>query len=80
MPLIWSAVLWALMNLLNPSLDEHISWPWFVACQLAFGLVGGYVIARSTSIRTMQSWTLAERAFMEAPGISRERGGKPDTK
>jgi hypothetical protein len=53
-------------------LNEHISWLWFVFCQLGFGLVGGYVIARSTSIRTMQTWTLAERAFVDAPGISPE--------
>jgi uncharacterized membrane protein YagU involved in acid resistance len=78
MPLIWSAVVSVLMNLLNPPLSEHINWPWFVVSQLGFGLVCGYIIARSTSIRTMQSWTLAERAFMDAPGISRERGRKAE--
>jgi hypothetical protein len=61
------------LNILNPVLNERISWPWFVVCQLAFGLVGGYVIARSTSIRTMQSWSLAERAFIEAPGVRPRR-------
>jgi hypothetical protein len=70
MPIIWSGVIATVLSLVNPTLNEHISWPWFVACQLGFGLVGGFVIARSTSIRTMQSWTLAERAFVDAPGIS----------
>lgn len=70
MPIIWSGVIATVLNLVNPSLNEHISWPWFVACQLGFGLVGGFIIARSTSIRTMQSWSLAERAFVDAPGIS----------
>jgi hypothetical protein len=32
-------------------------------------LVGGFVIARSASIRTMQSWDLADRAFLDAPGL-----------
>ena len=73
MPLIWSGVVATELNLLNPALNERISWPWFVICQLAFGLVGGYVIARSTSIKTMQSWDLAERAFLHAPGLH-ERG------
>ena len=41
------------------------------ACQLGFGLVGGFVIARSTSISTMQAWSLAERAFLEAPPETR---------
>lgn len=72
MPLIWSVVIATLLGLVNPTLNEHISWTWFVFCQLGFGLVGGFVIARSTSIRTMQSWSLAERAFIVAPGVSRE--------
>jgi hypothetical protein len=57
------------LNLLNPALNQRISWPWFVVCQLAYGLVGGYVIARSTSISTMQSWNFAERAGLHAPGL-----------
>ncbi len=69
MPLFWSGLVATTLDLINPILNDRISWPWFVACQLGFGLVGGYVIARSTSIKTMQSWSLAERAFMEAPGV-----------
>jgi hypothetical protein len=67
MPLFWSGLVATTLNILNPAMNSRISWPWFVVCQLGFGLVGGYVIARSTHIRTMQSWTLAERAFLEAP-------------
>jgi hypothetical protein len=69
MPVFWSGLIATALNILNPVLNERINWPWFVVCQLAFGLVAGYVIARSTSIETMQSWTLAERAFVEAPGV-----------
>lgn len=69
MPLFWSGLVATVLNIINPVLNERINWPWFVVCQLGFGLVGGYVIARSTSIKTMQSWTLAERAFVEAPGV-----------
>jgi hypothetical protein len=68
-PLFWSALVATTLNVLNPILNQRINWPWFVICQLAFGLVGGYFIARSTSIKTMQSWNLAERAFLEAPGL-----------
>jgi hypothetical protein len=70
MPLFWTGLVATVLNLVNPLMNERISWPWFVACQLGFGLVGGYVIARSASIQTMQSWSLAERAFVEAPGIT----------
>jgi hypothetical protein len=69
MPLFWSGLVATTLSLINPAMNERISWPWFVVAQLGFGLVGGYVIARSTSIQTMQTWTLAERAFVEAPGI-----------
>lgn len=73
MPLFWSGLVATTLNMLNPALNGRINWPWFVVCQLGFGLVGGYVIARSTSIQTMQTWSLAERAFVEAPGLhSRE--------
>jgi hypothetical protein len=69
MPLFWSGAIATTLNVIDPAMNGRINWPWFVICQLAFGLVGGYVIARSTSIKTMQSWTLAERAFVEAPGV-----------
>jgi hypothetical protein len=67
MPLFWSGLVATTLGIVNPAMNARISWPWFVACQLGFGLVGGFVIARSTSISTMQSWSLAERAFLEAP-------------
>lgn len=74
MPLFWSGLVATVLNVINPALNQRISWPWFVACQLGFGLVGGFVIARSTSIRTMQSWTFADRLFVEAPGMRGHNG------
>jgi hypothetical protein len=64
MPVIWSGLVATTLNVLNPALNSRISWPWFVVCQLGFGLVGGFFIARSTHIRTLQSWSLADRAFL----------------
>jgi membrane-associated protease RseP (regulator of RpoE activity) len=78
MPLFWSALVAVSLSILNPALNSRISWPWFVACQLGYGLVGGFVIARSTSISTMQSWTLAERAFIEAPGLVDDDQGRKE--
>jgi len=74
MPVFWSALVATTLNILNPAMNGRINWPWFVVCQLGFGLVGGYVIARSTSIQTMQTWSLAERAFLETPGLHRSEG------
>jgi hypothetical protein len=67
MPLFWSGLVATSLSILNPALNDRISWPWFVVCQLAFGLVGGYVIARSTNIKTLQSLPLAARASLQYP-------------
>ena len=72
MPLFWSGLVATTLNVINPAMNQRISWPWFVVAQLGFGLVGGYFIARSTSIKTMQTWTFAQRAFVEAPGLHEE--------
>ena len=64
MPVIWSGLVATTLNVLNPALNSRINWPWFVVCQLGFGLVGGFLIARSTHVRTLQSWSLADRAFL----------------
>jgi hypothetical protein len=72
-PLLWSGLLWASLDLINPLLDARIDWRWFVASQIAFGLTAGVVIARTERIETMQSWPLAARVGIEASGISPEK-------
>ncbi len=64
MPVVWSGLVATTLNILNPALNSRINWPWFVVCQLGFGLVGGFFIARSTNIQTLQTWSLADRAFL----------------
>ncbi len=66
-PLFWSGLVATTLGVLNPAMNGRISWPWFIACQVAFGLVGGYVIARSTNIQTLQSRPLAQRAALHFP-------------
>lgn len=78
MPLLWSGLIASTLSILNPAMNERINWVWFVACQLGFGLAGGYVIARSTQIDTMQSWRLADRAFVDAPGLRSPREDEPE--
>jgi len=74
-PLSWTGVTWSAMGLLNPALAEHVSWPWFIASQIAFGLVAGAVVTRVEPIRTLQSLSLAERAGVEGAGVSTPREG-----
>jgi hypothetical protein len=61
------------MEIINPALEARIDWPWFLACQVAFGLVAGFVVKRHNRIFTMQHVPFAIRAGIEAPGIMKER-------
>lgn len=67
-PLMWTALMYPLYNLINPALAARVDWVWFVLCQVAFGLVGGYVVFKSEKVETMQSWSLGERMGMHAMG------------
>ena len=72
-PLIWSALVWATLRLVNPALDARIDWTWFIASQVVFGLVAGYVVHHTETVETMQTWPLAARAGLEAPGLLQEK-------
>lgn len=68
-PLFWSALTWAMLRLINPALNDRIDWPWFILSQISFGLTTGYIVQHSRMVETMQSWPLAVRAGIEAPGL-----------
>jgi len=72
-PLLWSALIWATLRLINPALNARIDWIWFIASQVAFGMTTGYVVHHSKMVETMQRWPLAARAGLEAPGLMHER-------
>jgi len=76
-PLLWSALVWATLKLINPALNARIDWGWFIASQVAFGLATGYVVHHTKTVATMQAWPLAARAGLEAPGVMPERGEEP---
>jgi hypothetical protein len=73
-PLLWSALVWATLKLINPVLNARIDWGWFIASQVAFGLATGYVVHHTKTVATMQTWPLAARAGLEAPGVMPEKG------
>jgi hypothetical protein len=77
-PVLWSGLLYTSLGLLNPLLASHIDWFWFMASQVAFGIVAGLVVVRQASIRTRENLSFAMRAGIEAPGMmpSRESGDK----
>lgn len=50
-PLLWSGLMHGLMGVINPVMNEYIDWPWFVVCQLGFGLTLGWYISREEKIK-----------------------------
>jgi hypothetical protein len=72
-PVLWSGLVAATLNVVNPTLNERINWIWFVGSQIGFGLACSWVIARTAKIKTMQSWPLAARAGIEAQTESEEK-------
>jgi hypothetical protein len=67
-PALWSGLLYTILGLLNPLLASHIDWFWFVASQVAFGIVAGLVVVRQESIPTRENVSFVLRAGIEAPG------------
>ena len=68
-PVLWTALIASTLQLINPALNSKIAWGWFIASQIAYGLITGYIIAHSKWVETQQDWPLAARAGLEAPGL-----------
>jgi hypothetical protein len=65
-PIFWTGLVAASLRLVNPALAQHVDWPWFIVCQVAFGMVGGYVVFKSEKVETIQSLPLAAKLGVEA--------------
>jgi hypothetical protein len=77
-PILWTGLLHSILGVLNPLLNQLISWPWFVASQFAFGIVAGLVVVRQERVPTQQLVPFLARAGVEAPGMMRERPEKDE--
>jgi hypothetical protein len=77
-PVLWSGLLYSVMELLNPLLASRINWFWFMASQIAFGVVAGIVVVGQHRVSTRENLPFIMRAGIEAPGIipPREHGEK----
>jgi len=72
-PLAWTGLLYSVLGIVNPLLNARINWWWFLASQVAFGVVAGLVVMRQVRIPTWQ-YPLATRAGVETPGMMGEGG------
>jgi hypothetical protein len=74
-PLVWTGLLYNVLDIIDPILNQRIQWGWFLASQVAFGVVAGFVVLRQVRVPTWQ-YPLAVRAGVEAPGVMEEEGGE----
>jgi hypothetical protein len=75
-PVLWSALIYTILGLVNPLLASHIDWTWFIASQVGFGVVAGFVVMRQSQMPTRENVSFAIRAGIEAPGITPPREGE----
>lgn len=71
-PIIWSALIGATIRFISPMLAEHVNWIAFVASQIVFGVVCGFIVYRSTNVATQQTWPVSRRLGVEAQRPSKK--------
>jgi hypothetical protein len=76
-PALWSGLIYSILGFVNPVLNEHINWFWFVLSQIGFGIVAGIVVSLQERVRTRQRLPLIVRAGIEAPGVINEHDEDP---
>jgi hypothetical protein len=72
-PVLWTGLLYSVLELINPLLNQYIDWRWFIASQFAFGIAAGFVVAHQERIHIQQPLPFLMRAGFEAPGIMHEK-------
>jgi len=75
-PVLWSGLLYSILDILDPLMQKRIDWYWFIASQIAFGVVAGIVVLRQGRVRTHENMPFALRAGIEAPGMMSPKGGE----
>ena len=68
-PGLWTGMLHSILSIVNPFFNEHVSWPWFAASQLFFGLVAGWTVTRRGHVKKLAQLPLAVRLGLQTPGL-----------
>jgi hypothetical protein len=72
MPIVWTAVSYVAMQIVNPALPEKVSWPWFIVSQFVYGITMPAVVLGSKRVRTVLAGIiggLAGGAAMAVPAV-----------
>jgi hypothetical protein len=66
LPMVWTALSYGLMGVLNPTLEDGVSWPWFIVSQFVFGVAAALVVLRSETVHVPPAGPGPERAVRPA--------------
>jgi uncharacterized membrane protein YagU involved in acid resistance len=50
LPVVWTAMSYGMMGVVNPILAQRVDWPWFIVSQVVFGLAAAVVVLRSEMV------------------------------
>ena len=77
-PIVWSGLIYSILGIVNPVLNQRIDWLWFVVSQVGFGIVAGVIVSQQVRIRTHQQLPLFLRAGFEGSGMKDESRGEDE--
>lgn len=77
-PAMWSGLVYSILGVVNPVMDQRINWFWFALSQVGFGLAAGIVVSRQERVRTAQGTPFMLRAGVESPGLRDEPPGEDE--
>jgi len=76
-PFLWTGLVYSILGIVSPILDQRIDWLWFTLSQCAFGLVAGFVVNLDVRVRTPQFRALP---FAIRAGLHADLGKPPEQK
>jgi hypothetical protein len=71
-PILWTGLLYGILGIVDPLLNQLIDWRWFIASQFGYGIVAGLVVVKQERVRVRQFLPFLKRAGFEAEGLKDE--------
>jgi hypothetical protein len=80
-PVAWTGLLYSVLGIVNPFLEQRIDWWSFAASQVMFGVVAGYTVTKLGNLKRLAQVPLSVRLGVETPGLlgdhrNQEKGPK----
>lgn len=76
-PLVWTGLIYGVLEFVNPVMNQLIDWLWFVLSQIGFGIAAGLVVNAHERRLTHENVPLMVRMGIEAPGLLEEHEEDP---